>query len=90
MQLDGGYFFLMEFGYNRDFWQNTLHSLIQGLGSTSATGRDQLIDVAHRLADRIEVSDHVRDAVLGSAPPTRQALDLFIAALRQTDRRLGA
>jgi hypothetical protein len=88
VQRADGYFFLMELGYNRDFWQNTLHSLISGLGRESTTGQPQLAGFVHRLADRTGVPNEVTEQILGGSAP-KLALDHFITALRHTDRRLG-
>jgi hypothetical protein len=89
VQEAGGYFFLLELVPGKSFWRNVVHTLISGLQRPSPDGRDQLTVLLDRLCARVGVDENVWAAITGVLPVTRSALDEFVAALRQTDPRLG-
>ncbi|NUT53603.1 MAG: ATP-binding protein [Saccharothrix sp.] len=83
VQRRGGYFFLISLVHGKNFWQNIVHSLRNGLYQSDTNGFSQLTSFLHRLSDALSLPDDVRRQVIGHEPVTKEALDRVVVALRE-------
>jgi hypothetical protein len=85
VQRRGGYFFLVSLVHGKNFWQNIVQNLREGLYHSGPDGLQQLTALLHRLADRLMLPDAVRYQVIGQKPITKEVLDHIVDALRGAD-----
>ncbi|WP_214411841.1 ATP-binding protein [Sphaerisporangium fuscum] len=88
VQEDGGYFFLVGLLDARDFWQSVLVSMLDSL-ARQVDGESQLRMFLLRLSSYVGVPRMVRRELVGKAPLTKAALDVFVEGLRRFDGRVG-
>lgn len=90
VQEAGGYFFLVGNFSGKVFWEELLGSVVEQLLPLRDGSRNQLGTLLASLADRAGLEEaSFRAAVTGQVPPSRDAIKVFIAALRRTDPALG-
>lgn len=80
----GGYFFLISLMHHDGFWRNVVQAMLSGLAR-----EDQLRTVLRELADRLCVSDHAHDQIIGKMTPTKAGLGEIVHALMAVDPRYG-
>jgi len=89
VQRAGGYFFLVGDLFTKAFWEQVLGSVVEQLLPFPDGSRNQLATLLTGLADRVGLEGDFRAQVTGQLPPSPEALKVFIAALRRTDRTIG-
>lgn len=90
VQLNGGYFALIQLVDGVPFWEGTVEALRSGLQEYGSGQRRQLHEFLRRLAELIAVPSDVREILLGDRSGlTRRVLDLVVEALRRHDGVLG-
>jgi hypothetical protein len=89
VQLDGGYFFLIEMLESKAFWRSTTIALIDGFARPRPDGDSQLVFFLRQLAELIDAPRPVRRALIGEYELTRPALDAFVDLLRKHHRQIG-
>jgi hypothetical protein len=89
VQARGGYFFLVSLLHGKNFWQNIVHAIRDGLNYPGPRGEPQLTIMLRRLAERLGLPEEARSQVAGEAALTRQTLDEVVAALRGIDPLQG-
>lgn len=87
VQLDGGYFFLIELGAGKTFWEDAAEGVRGALLRADDAGETQLRTFLRRLCDWVEVADPVAGAVIGDAPLTVEHLNAFLLDLRRLSLR---
>ncbi len=89
VQRAGGYFFLVGDLFTKAFWEQVLGSVVEQLLPLPDGSRDQLATLLTGLADRVGLTGNFRAQITGELPPSPEALKVFIAALRRTDKTIG-
>ncbi|WP_433378598.1 helicase HerA domain-containing protein [Actinoplanes sp. CA-142083] len=89
VQVDGGYFFLIEMLESKAFWRSTTIALIDGFARQRPDGDSQLVFFLRQLAELIDAPRPVRRSLIGEYELTRPALDAFIDLLRKHHRQIG-
>ena len=89
VQRAGGYFFLVGDLFTKAFWEQVLGSMVEQLLPFPDGSRNQLATLLTGLADRVGLEGSFRAQVTGEAPPSPEALKVFIAALRRNDHKIG-
>lgn len=89
VQQMGGYFFLIGLLDSRNFWDGLLVFLLDGLAREVPGGETQLSLLLRRLASRVGAPRADRRAVIGETDLTREALDTFVAGLRDSDQHVA-
>ena len=89
VQRSGGYFFLVGDLFTKAFWEQVLGSVVEQLLPLPDGSRNQLATLLTGLADRVGLEGSFRAQVTGEAPPSPEALKVFIAALRRNDHKIG-
>jgi Helicase HerA, central domain len=89
VQAAGGYFFLLGDLTRKTFWEEARTAFVQQLLPLKDGSRDQLGRLLADLADQVGLEKPLRDAVTGVAPPSREDVAGFIAALRSLDPSLA-
>ncbi|WP_205752681.1 ATP-binding protein [Cryptosporangium phraense] len=89
VQLDGGYFFLLDLLDPAQFWPSMVSSMLNGLARKVRRREPQVRTLLRRLslAGGLE-SEHVAP-VLGDAVLTRDALDAFLRAVQRVDDQVA-
>ncbi|MEU4157850.1 DUF87 domain-containing protein [Actinoplanes sp. NPDC026670] len=89
VQQQGGYFFLIGLLDGRNFWDGLLVFLLDGLAREAPGGETQLSLLLRRLASRVGAPRADRRAVIGETGLTKEALDTFVAGLRESDQHVA-
>jgi hypothetical protein len=89
VQVEGGYFFLVELFESKAFWRSTAQHIVEGFARPRADGETQLTFFLKQLAEELEMPRPVRRAVIGEYEITRPALDAFVDLLRKHHRQVG-
>src|ERR1700728_3067029 len=89
VQRAGGYFFLVGDLSAKAFWEEVLGCVVEQLLPLSDGSRNQLGRLLAGLADKAELHGIFRAAVTGQVPPSRDAVRVFVAALRRADPKVG-
>jgi DNA helicase HerA-like ATPase len=89
VQRAGGYFFLVGDLSAKAFWEEVLGCVVEQLLPLSDGSRNQLGRLLAGLADKAELDGIFRAAVTGQVPPSRDAVRVFVAALRRADPKVG-
>jgi len=89
VQQAGGYFFLVGDLSAKAFWEEVLGCVVEQLLPLSDGSRNQLGRLLAGLADKAELDGNFRSAVTGEVPPSRDAVQVFVAALRRADSKVG-
>jgi hypothetical protein len=89
VQRAGGYFFLVGDLFSKAFWEQVLGSVVEQLLPLPDGSRNQLATLLTGLADRVGLAGNFRAQITGELPPSPEALKVFIAALRRTDKTIG-
>lgn len=86
---EDGYFFLVGLLDARGFWESVLLSMLDSLSRPMPRAETQLKELLWRLCVLAEVPRHVRPALMGDAPLSRDHVDAFVRALRGYNRNVG-
>jgi hypothetical protein len=85
----GGYFFLVSMLDSGAFWRSTVISVLDGLSRESSDDATQAVVFLRRLTLLTGVPYAARQAIIGEAPLTGEALRAFVQSLWKFDRRIG-
>lgn len=88
-QSQGGYFFLVRTRNGSDFWTGAVGDIVDGLSRAGQDGSTQLSGLLAALADRANLGEQVRSAVLGERGLTRIDVDELIAGIRRVDPQVA-
>nr|WP_202420734.1 DUF87 domain-containing protein [Actinomadura rayongensis] len=89
----GGYFFLLDFSVEGDFWALAARAMVEDLGRPGATDDARSTQVAvlmRRLAALAGADEATSAALAGETPCTKDDLDALVDGLLVHDRRLVA
>ncbi|GIJ46994.1 ATPase [Virgisporangium aliadipatigenens] len=84
-----GYFFVVSLLDGRRFWHSVAQAMVDGLNRTNGPDTTQLGLFLQRLTLFVGVPFAARQAVLGAEPLSKEALDMFAAALFKAQREVG-
>src|SRR6476469_3969712 len=85
VQLEDGYFFLIDLTTGAAFWEDVAEAMRRELLRTNDDGEFQLTKLLRRLCDKANVPATVDGAVLGGRSLTVEDLHKFVGALRGVD-----
>ncbi|HYQ67817.1 helicase HerA domain-containing protein [Actinophytocola sp.] len=85
VQLEDGYFFLIDLTTGAAFWEDVAEAMRSELLRTNDDGEFQLTKLLRRLCDKANVPATVDGAVLGGLSLTVEDLHKFVGALRGVD-----
>ncbi|QSB06029.1 ATP-binding protein [Natronoglycomyces albus] len=84
IQRADGFFFILELGLQRDFWDEVRGYLVECLSKQHEHGDSQLHFLLSRLLDQCQVSENTAKAVLSGASLRADHVGEFVTALRRT------